>query len=396
MRVLVVNYEYPPIGGGGGFVTRDILEEIVKHGHDVTVVTSHFKELEKREQVNGVEIVRVPVFFRKEIEVANMPSMFTYFPSSVVSVLSDKTRRRKYDIINTHFAVPSGPAGHLISKLLNSPNVLSIHGGDIFDPSKTLSPHKTPVVSSVVEFMLNRADRVVAQSSDTRKNAYRYYRVGRDIEIIPLGIKKPSYSRATRKDFGFSQDDFLLCTIGRLVKRKNLSEFVEILAGIRNQQNLKLIIIGDGPERIALENSARQNGISDKVYFFGSVSDLAKFQLLDISDVYVSTALHEGFGLVFLEAMECGLPVVCYDRGGQTDFLINEKTGFLVEFGNTVSFTERILEIYSNEGLRDKIRTFNKNLIKDYYISSCAQKYVSLFDSVIREHREAKRKAYLS
>jgi glycosyltransferase involved in cell wall biosynthesis len=387
VHILVINYEYPPIGGGGGFVTRDILEEIVKHGHQVTVVTSHFNQLKKREHANGVEIIRVPVFFRMEIEVANMPSMLIYFPSSVVHTLLSTANRRKYNVINTHFAVPSGPAGHLISKFLNLPNVLSIHGGDIFDPSKSLSPHKTPIVSSVVQLMLNKADRIVAQSTDTKKNAYRYYQVNQEIEIIPLGIKKPIFKSAIRDRFGLGQNDFVFCTIGRLIKRKNLHELIKILSEIGNGDDLKLIIIGEGPERTHLENHARQNGVSNRVYFFGNVSDHTKFQLLDISDVYISTALHEGFGLVFLEAMECGLPVICYDRGGQNDFLINGKTGFLVEFGNKDLFVDRILDIYSNKKLRDNISRFNKKLINDYYISSCAQKYLSLFRTVIREHR---------
>jgi len=391
MQILVINYEYPPIGGGGGFVTRDILEEIVNHGHQVTVVTSHFNKLAKKEEVNGVEIIRVPVFFRRELEVANMPSMLSYFPSSVIHTLLCTEKRLKYDVINTHFAVPSGPAGHLISKFLNLPNVLSIHGGDIFDPSKSLSPHKSPIVSSVVQLMLNKADRIVAQSTDTKKNAYRYYRVHQKIEIIPLGIKKPVFKNATRDGFGLGQNDFVFCTIGRLIKRKNLSEFIEIFAEMKDRDELKLIIIGDGPERTSLEYCAQQNGVSDKVYFLGNVSDLTKFQLLDISDVYVSTALHEGFGLVFLEAMECGLPVICYDRGGQNDFLINGKTGFLAEFGNKKLFVDRILDIYSNKKLRDNISRFNKKLINDYYISSCAQKYLSLFKTVIREHRHINR-----
>ena len=69
MRILVINYEYPPIGGGGGFVTRDILEHIAQCGHSVSIVTSCFNGLKKHERVNGVEVVRVPVLFRNKIEV---------------------------------------------------------------------------------------------------------------------------------------------------------------------------------------------------------------------------------------------------------------------------------------------------------------------------------------
>ena len=125
--------------------------------------------------------------------------------------------------------------------------------------------------------------------------------------------------------------------------------------------------------------------LNSHVRFLGNVSDEVKFQILDLSDLYISTALHEGFGLVFLEAMECGLPIVCYDRGGQNDFLISGKTGFLVEFGNKDDFLGRIFELIRNSELKANISEYNRRLIKKYYISTCAERYISLFDDVIYE-----------
>ena len=87
MRILVVNYEYPPIGGGGGFVTRDVFEHLASQGHSVTVITSHYKGLAKQEVVNSVNVIRVPVISRKKMEVASMASMLSYFPSSVFKAL---------------------------------------------------------------------------------------------------------------------------------------------------------------------------------------------------------------------------------------------------------------------------------------------------------------------
>ena len=146
MRILVINYEYPPIGGGGGFVTRDILEEMVRKGHNLTIVTSHYGGLSKREKVNGVNVIRVPVLYRKKIEVASTISMMSYLPSSVIKSILN-LRGQQFDLINTHFAIPSGPSGYLLSKLFKIPNVLSIHGGDISDPSKRLSPVLSPLIA---------------------------------------------------------------------------------------------------------------------------------------------------------------------------------------------------------------------------------------------------------
>ncbi|MDD4073734.1 MAG: glycosyltransferase, partial [Desulfobacterales bacterium] len=89
MKLLVVNYEYPPIGGGGGFVTRDIIENIAERGHGVTVITSHYNGLKKQETINGVDIIRVPVCCRKQMEAANLISMLSYLPSSIIKSIVD-------------------------------------------------------------------------------------------------------------------------------------------------------------------------------------------------------------------------------------------------------------------------------------------------------------------
>ncbi len=385
MRILIINYEYPPIGGGGGFVTRDIIEYIAAIGHDITVITSGFGNLSNKEIINGVEVIRVPVFFRKAMEVANVPSMLCYLPTGILRAILYK-RMSSFDIINTHFAIPSGPVGFVLSKLFRIPNVLSIHGGDIFDPSKPSSPHKTPVISHLVKFMLDSADQVVAQSDDTRKNAVKYYSTKRKIDIIPLGIKKPSYIKKERIHFGFDEDEILFITIGRLVTRKNIISALLALSELSERFKFRFLVIGDGPEKEMLKHTAAKIGLEKRVVFFGNVSDEVKFQLLEISDCYLSTALHEGFGLVFLEAMECGLPIVCYNRGGQNDFLSNGETGFLVELGDMDAFKERLLDIVNNPTLRETIGVNNRKIVrKNYYISACAEKYIALFEKGIAQ-----------
>ena len=368
-------------------VTRDIMEEIVAMGHDVTILTSRAKGLKVQEVVNGVRVHRVPVLFRSKFQVANIPSMLAYLPSSLAIAIC-KLDKGFFNVINTHFAVPSGPSGLLLSKIFKIPNVLSIHGGDIYDPSKSLSPHKVSGVSHIVRWVLEAATRVVAQSADTKENARRYFRVDRLIDIIPLGIKKPSFGWKNRTDFGFAENDFVLCTIGRLVRRKNVDESLQILSGLPANARIKFLVIGDGPEKTYLEELSFRLNIREQVKFIGNVSDETKFQALSISNCYISTAIHEGFGLVYLEAMECGLPIVCYNRGGQVDFLISGKTGFVVELGDRVAFAEKLMTLILNKMLREEFGSFNKELIKKYYIRRCAEKYVDLFSKAIAEYRK--------
>jgi glycosyltransferase involved in cell wall biosynthesis len=382
MNILVVNYEYPPIGGGGGVICKDISEEIASKGHRVTVVTSHYDSLPIHEILNGVTIIRLPVVMRRKKDVASFLSMISYVPLCIRKATS-LLRRERYDVINTHFAIPSGPAGQYISDKYGIPNVLSIHGGDIFDPSKSLSPHDTVGLKQTVRKMLRKADRVVAQSSDTKSNAEKYYGVDRKIDIVPLGIRPNTHSSKSRQDLGLPADKYVFCTIGRLVKRKNIEDLLHIIKEIQISIPSVLLIIGDGPEKDLIETRIRDLRIEGAVRLLGRVTDEQKYEYLNASDGYLSTAIHEGFGIVFLEAMECGLPVICYDRGGQRDFLKNGKTGYLVELGNKTEFASMLLELLKSPTLRADIRSHNKEYVKEFYIGSVAEKYLSIFQEAV-------------
>ncbi len=382
MNILVINYEYPPIGGGGGVICKDISEEIASIGHPVTVVTSHYASLPEQEILNGVTIIRVPVVMRGKKDVASFLSMISYVPLCIRKTAS-LLRRERYDVINTHFAIPSGPAGQYISDKYRIPNVLSIHGGDIFDPSKSLSPHDTIGLKQTVRKMLKKADRVVAQSSDTKSNAEKYYGIDRKIDIVPLGIRPNTHFTKSRQDLGLPADKYVFSTIGRLVKRKNIEDLLHIVKQIQISAPSVLLIMGDGPEKDFIETRIRELKLEGAVRLLGRVSDEQKYEYLNASDGYLSTAIHEGFGIVFLEAMECGLPVICYDRGGQRDFLKNGRTGYLVELGNKTEFASRLKELLKSPSLRAEIRSHNKEYVKEFYIGSVAQRYLSIFQEAV-------------
>lgn len=365
-------------------ICKDISEEIASKGHRITVVTSRYESLPEHEETNGVTIIRLPVVMRGKKDVASLPSMISYVPLCIWKAAS-LLRRERFDIINTHFAIPSGPAGQYISDKYGIANVLTIHGGDIFDPSKSLSPHDTVGLRQTVRKMLKMADRVVAASSDTKSNAEKYYGVDRKIDIVPLGIRPSAYSAKGREDLGLPGDKRVFSTIGRLVKRKNIEDLLHIVKEIQISTPSVLLIMGDGPEKEFIEGRIRDLRLNGAVRLLGRVSEEQKYEYLNASDAYLSTAIHEGFGIVFLEAMECGLPVICYDRGGQRDFLKNAKTGYLVELGNKAEFVSRLNDLLKSPSLRAEIRSHNKEYVKEFHIGHVAEKYLSIFREAITE-----------
>jgi glycosyltransferase involved in cell wall biosynthesis len=356
--------------------------ELARRGHDVTVLTSRAFGLPADSMEDGVRVVRVPVFFRRQLAVANIPSMAAYLPMGFWRGLN-LGRKRAFDVINTHFVVPSGPVGNWLSRRLQIPNILSVHGGDLFDPSKPTSPHRHALLRAPISNMLTRADTVVAQSRDTAQNVARIYGVDRPVELVPLGIARPpTRVRAHRSAFGMPENAFVMVTVGRLVSRKSTPQLVSVLAASK-RDDIYLLVVGDGPDSVEIQRMAHELGVADRVKLLGHVSERQKYAALSLSDVFVSTSQHEGFGLVFLEAMAFGLPVVCYDRGGQVDFLSTPTTGHVIRLNDVGAFTDAVLDLYRSPERRTAIRRHNLTAVETYFIDRCARRYESLFERAI-------------
>jgi glycosyltransferase involved in cell wall biosynthesis len=384
MRILFCNYEYPPLGGGGGVINALLAEELAGR-HDVTVLTSQGMGLPATSEVNGVRVIRAPVFFRSQLAAANVPSMLAFLPMGVAEG-KRLLQADHFDVINTHFVLPTGPVGDKLARLANLPHVLSVHGGDLYDPSKWMSPHRHAVLRAWVKKLLRRADRVVGQSRNTIDNVHTYYDSSLEVSRIPLGIRRPAADTATRAEYGFTEDQILLVTVGRLVARKAVDQLISMLQHTETP-NVHLVIIGSGPQEQALRQKAAELNLSSRVRFMGQTEERDKVCLLRMSDVFVSTSQHEGFGLVFLEAMACGLPVVCYGYGGQTDFLIDGVTGYVVPLNDTATFAERCQTLTSDRDLREKMSKENLTRVEDLYIDNCARQYEGLFEELISDQR---------
>lgn len=383
----MVNYEYPPLGGGGGVFNQHLAEALANHVR-VTVLTTRARGLPPIAGNGGLRIVRVPVIQRREQTVASLASMLTFFPASLGQGLR-LLRHERYDVVHSLFAVPSAVSGILLAHRARVPHILSLLGGDVYDPTKRLSPHRTPGLFHSVRTVVRRSDRVVAMSTDIRDRLTKLYEIDRPIDLVPHAIPLRPGPLPRRVDFGFHEKDVVLVTVGRLIPRKGLDDLIRVVAALQ-EPNLHLAVIGDGPMRRELEELARARGIMDRVRFFGYVSDEIKWQLLQAADIYVSTALHEGFGLVFLEAMAAGLPIVCYDEGGQVDFLAEGETACIVPLGDSVTFGERLRRMVRERAIRSRMGETGRRVVRDYEIEGCARRFLEIYDEAIRARYEAR------
>ena len=374
-KILILNYEFPPLGGGGGRVSISLGKGFLEQGYEVDVITSMYDGLLRNENVEGINVHRVTIFGRKKKQTASFLSMLTFLISGSLCGIR-LCRKNNYAFINTHFVLPTGPLGFFLSKLFRIKNILSLLGGDIYDPSKKSSPHNSFYMRLVVRNLLNQADRVVALSSDIRKNAVRFYKPEKGITVITNSYEPFVFESVPRISLGLQENNRYLISIGRVVPRKGFDYLIKSLALLDN--DVELLIIGDGTEKEALTALSRELGLSERVHLLGEVSEEEKFQYLSNADIYVLSSLHEGLGIVLQEAMQVGLPIVATNYGGQVDLIEDKVNGLLVEPRNEMALAEVIGQLLVTTELYKEISSNNTEKLKEFRTAVIIRKYLEL------------------
>jgi glycosyltransferase involved in cell wall biosynthesis len=382
VNILICNFEYPPLGGGGGIATASLAKALADR-HRVTVLTSGVAGTVEQKQEDRVHVIRVPVLGRRRSTTATLLSMASYLVSgSYVGVRA--LRSQSYDIVNSHFVLPTGIVGDFIAHRAGKPHVVSVHGGDLYDPSKWLSPHAHATLRWTIRRLVRRASLVVGQSTNTIDNLARFYSCTTPVERIPLGIPAHAVPSPARARFRIDASASVLITVCRLVRRKGLEQLLQLLQRLEDLDCV-LIVVGTGPQKQELEELAARLGVAERIRFLGWVSEDDKFAALASADVFVSTSQHEGFGLMYLEAMACGLPVVTYDNGGQTDFLRDGETGGVIPVNDLAAFEGSLRRLLADEALRAGVSRTNRQKFETLTIDRCARLYETAFENVLRQ-----------
>ena len=375
MRILVVIYEFPPVGGGGGQVARDICHGLVKLGHEVRVLTAHLNDLPRQEKINGFQVTRIPSWRRQAYE-ADLLAMAGFVISGSIAGLRE-TRRWQPDVIHVHFAVPSGPVAWVLSRISKVPYVLTAHLGDVPGgvPDKTKNWFRwfypfTPQI-------WRDASRAVAVSEYTRQLASQHYPV--DIQVIPNGADLNRLDPGEIKVGNPPQIIFA----GRFVRQKNPVQVVKVLASLQDLP-WNCVMLGDGVLRKDVELEIKKHHLQERIVLTGWLTPDEVIEWFAKSDLLYMPSISEGLPVVGVQALAMGLAIVASPVGGFVELVSEGKNGYLIQPGHPEEIQECLRGLLCNTALLHEFRINSRRKAARYDLTSIIDSYNHLFNELER------------
>jgi glycosyltransferase involved in cell wall biosynthesis len=368
LNILVLNYEYPPLGGGAGPVCQQLCELFVRRGHAVDVVTMSHSSLPRRDEKNGVRVTRVPSL-RRRPDICGTHEMLSYVLSALPRVIA-RLRRRGYDVVHTHFVVPTGLLAYLATRVRPVPYVITAHGSDIpgFNPDRFRAEHR--VTRPLLRLILRNAALITSPSQYLRELITESCGPFA-VDHVPNGIDVSRFRPQTKRR--------RILMTGRLLRRKGFQHVLTALRGI--ETDFEVHIAGDGPMRSELEALAGK--LEATVVFHGWLehdSALLK-ELYETSSIFCLPSEGENASISLLEAMLAGMAVVTSNVTGCPETV--GDTGFVVPPNDPEPLRRVLRRLVASDGIRlEQGRRARKRAEEVFDSETIGDCYLARFEAV--------------
>ncbi len=374
MRILVLNHEFPPVGGGGGRAAESICQALAKRGHEIKVLTSHFKDLPREEQRDGYNIIRIPAL-RTQAFRASFLSMVVYVLSGLWAGLR-LVRLFRPDVIHVHFAVPAGALAWMLCKLTRVPYVLTAHLGDVPGgvPEKTNDWFRW--IFPTTRWIWRDASARVAVSEYTRSLALKHY--NEEVLVIPNGIDVDGDNSTSIR----VNNPPVIVFAGRFMEQKSPLQVIRTLNEIKDIP-WKCVMIGDGPLMPDVKKSISELGLGDRFILTGWITPDEVMKQFERSDILFMPSLSEGLPVVGVQALSKGLAIVASRVGGFVDLVDENQNGYLIETGNTEGFKTRLQEMLENPSRLLSLRQASLKKANSFEITQIAEQYEKIFMEIV-------------
>jgi len=341
LRVGIVCY---PTFGGSGVVATELGKALAMQGHEV-----HFITYNQPVRLGSFH----PGVYYHEVEVSKYP-LFEYPPYELVltSKMVEVVQTHNLNLLHVHYAIPHASAAVNAKRILADagltvPVVTTLHGTDITLLGKDAS------FKPVITHAINASDVVTTVSQSLKDDTARLFEVSRDVEVVHNFVCPSHFERPPDLEFRSQlspKGTPILCHVSNFRPVKRVLDVIDTFARVRAEREVTLLMVGDGPDRARAEARCRELDLAQDVVFLGKVKN--PIEPLLISDLLLLPSETESFGLVALEAMAAGVPVVSSNVGGLSEVNVQEETGFLRDVGDVEGMAQDALAILDDGALR--------------------------------------------
>jgi L-malate glycosyltransferase len=381
MNIGIVGY---PTYGGSGVVATELGKGLARRGHNV-----HFMSYARPQRLDAFD---THITFH-EVSVNAYPLFeFPPYDLALASHMVNLIEHEKLDLLHVHYAIPHTTSAFLAKQILGErgahvPIITTLHGTDITIVGS--DPSYLPVVN----FSINQSDGVTAVSGYLRDETYRLFDIHKDIEVVPNFVDLDRFKRNDKDHFRKAivhDGEKIITHVSNFRKVKRVPDIVDAFALIRKSGvEAKLLLLGDGPERQAVEAKCRELGVCKDTRFLGKQENVE--EILSVSDLFMLPSGSETFGLAALEAMSCGVPVISSDVGGLPELNRDGVTGYVCKLGDFESMADRAIALLTDDVLHDKMAKAARLRAEDFAQDAIIAQYEAYY---VRVMEEVKAKAH--
>ncbi len=379
MRKMKIGITCYPTVGGSGVIATELGKMLAEKGHEVHFITSSTPFRLNKTYAN---------IYSHQVEV-NTYSVFQYAPYDIAlaTKIAEVIKNEELDLLHVHYAIPHAVCAILGRDMAGSDIgiVTTLHGTDI-----TVLGSDSSLKESI-RYGIEKSDIVTAVSNSLRDQTYELIHPDKTIETVYNFVDEREYfpqdSSKLKSDLGIEANEKVMIHVSNFRNVKRVQDIVETFSQVRRQLACKLLLVGDGPEMGRVIQQVRDLGLDDDVLFLGKREGIAEFY--NISDIKLLLSEKEAFGLVLLEAMACGVPVIGSNIGGMPEIIDPGVNGYLVELGDTQKAADYAVQMLSDETQLEKLRQGAlKTVSERFHSSKILEQYEGLYERLLTKDEE--------
>jgi glycosyltransferase involved in cell wall biosynthesis len=402
LKVCILTTSFPRFkGDSAGIFIYHLSRWLVKKGVNIEVIAPHDPGCHFTEKWENIRIRRFPYFYPFQLQRLcygsgivkniknNLPAILQlpFLCASEFFYSLTVFKKTKPDIIHAHWSLPQGLIGIIAKRIFKIPCVTSIHGSDVYGL-------RSAFFKALNTMVIRNSDVCTANSMATARIA-RKVCGNENINVLPMGVDTEYFSKThdvaslKRK---FKIEGPLILFVGRLIDWKGTAYLIKAIPEILQRfPTAKALMIGSGPQKDELVGLAETLALQEHVIFIDEVPQKELVAFYSMADIFVLPSIvnengeTEGLGVVLLEAMACGLPVIGCNVGGIPDIIRNDVTGLLARQKDPGDLAEKIIQMLSDKVLRNKVIQNGLDLIeRKFSWEAISDRFIEVYNNVLK------------